>query len=242
MNFTIMLEGERINSLKELGEKIYLHDEASEKLLTSNKFLDFLKKYDLEKYQQLIDLNHQEREYQRFIFLAQYIFNPTMNIRYHKYSFQTFKEFGEKILSFAPEIDIYLLDFVKYHLLSKYMELTKFDKRDPDLYNKVIEIEKIAEINLNKAYFFLGFTLSGCDIITYENKKYDNVDLFFKDMTSEFHIAKYSSLLDKNQYVLSYLSFHGLNDVVNKYQSLTQSINTLEENYEYRTKNTKMEK
>ena len=42
MNFVITLEKERIDSLEELGKKMYLHEDASEKLLTSPKFLKFL--------------------------------------------------------------------------------------------------------------------------------------------------------------------------------------------------------
>lgn len=242
MNFVVVLEGKKFTSLEELGLNMYLYTEASEKLITSDKFLKFLKDYDNEKYSKLVKLNHSVRNYEEFIFLAQYIFNPTMNLRHHTYSFQTFQELGEKILNYAPQIDVYLMDFLKYKLLSKYMEMTNYHLRDQDLYQKIKEIEKVYDINTKKAYFFLGFTLANCDIIYYDGKIYHDVDELFKELTSEYHLAKYASLIDANQYLLSYLSFYGYNNIVDRYQSLTNLIATLEDEYENRRKNSKMEK
>lgn len=242
MNFVIKLEDQRITSLKELGEKMYLYEDASEKLLTSNKFLKFLKEYDEDKFNKLIKLNHEVREHEEFVFFAQYIFNPIMNIRHHGYQFNSFKELGRQIIDFGPEIDIYLKDFLKFKLLSRYMKMMGFDKTEAKIYNKVIEFEKMFKENENKAYFLLGFTLCGCGIITYWNRSYDNVDLFFKEMVLDCNIVSFSSWLDKNQYVLSWLTYLGYTEQVDKYQSIINLINVLEENYESRTKISKMVK
>ena len=242
MSFVIKLEDQVITSLKELGEKMHLYEDASEKLLTSPKFLKFLKEYDSGKFDQLIELNHRVREHEEFIFLAQYIFNPVMNIRHHGYVFNSLKELGQQILDFGPDIDIYLKDFLKYKLLTQYMKLMGFDKTDIVIYNKVIELEKLFEENENKAYFLLGFTLSNCAIITYCGKSYDNVNLFFKEMAMNKNIASFFSLLDKSQYVISWLTYLGYDEEIDKYQSIINLINDLEENYEYRTKISKMVK
>ena len=242
MNFVITLEKERIDSLEEFGKKMYLYPDASEKLLTSPKFLKFLKEYDIDKYNKLIELNHKAREHEEFIFLAQYIFCPIMNIRHHGYEFNSLKELGEKIIGFGPEIDVYLKDFLKYRLLSQYMVLLGFDKREVLLYQKVLELEKLFQENENKAYFLLGFTLSNCGIITYWNKSYSDVDLFFKEMVLDNNVVGYSSLLEKNQYVISWLTYLGYQDKVDYYQSIINSIQTLEDNYERRTKVSKMDK
>ena len=100
MNFVITLEDQRIDSLEDLGRKMYLYEDASEALLTSNKFLKFLKEYDYEKYRKLISLNHQKREHEEFIFLAQYIFCPLMNIRHHGYEFNSLKELGRIVYQY----------------------------------------------------------------------------------------------------------------------------------------------
>lgn len=242
MNFVITLEDQRIDSLEDLGRKMYLYEDASEALLTSNKFLKFLKEYDYEKYRKLISLNHQKREHEEFIFLAQYIFCPLMNIRHHGYEFNSLKELGEKIINYGPEIDIYLKDFLKFHLLSQYMEMMEYDKVDKENYLAIKNLEKLFLENENKAYFLLGFILSKCDIITYCKRPYDDVNRFFLEMVLDRNIIAYSSLIDKNQYVLSWLTYLGKKSQVDKYQSMINSIKALEENYECRTKISKMVK
>ena len=199
MNFVITLEDQRIDSLEDLGRKMYLYEDASEALLTSNKFLKFLKEYDYEKYRKLISLNHQKREHEEFIFLAQYIFCPLMNIRHHGYEFNSLKELGEKIINYGPEIDIYLKDFLKFHLLSQYMEMMEYDKVDKENYLAIKNLEKLFLENENKAYFLLGFILSKCDIITYCKRPYSDVNRFFLEMVLDRNIIAYSSLIDKNQ-------------------------------------------
>lgn len=242
MNFVITLEDQRIDSLEDLGRKMYLYEDASEALLTSNKFLKFLKEYDYEKYRKLISLNHQKREHEEFIFLAQYIFCPLMNIRHHGYEFNSLKELGEKIINYGPEIDIYLKDFLKFHLLSQYMEMMEYDKVDKENYLAIKNLEKLFLENENKAYFLLGFILSKCDIITYCKRPYSDVNRFFLEMVLDRNIIAYSSLIDKNQYVLSWLTYLGKKSQVDKYQSMINSIKALEENYECRTKISKMVK
>ena len=241
MNFVITLENQRIDSLEEFGRKMYLYEDASEVLLTSNKFLKFLKEFDNDKYRKLIELNHSKREHEEFIFLAQYIFCPLMNIRHHGYEFNSLKELGQKIISFGPEVDIYLKDFLKYHLLSQYMEMMGLDKREEDNYIKVKKLEKLFLENENKAYFLLGFILAECDIITYCRRSYSTVNEFFKDMVYDKNIVAYSSLLDKSQYVISWLTYLGFQTQVDRYQSMINSIKTLEDNYECRTKISKMD-
>ena len=236
MDFIITLENQRIYSLKELGEKMYLYEDASEKLLTSGKFLRFLKEYDREKYNKLVELNHRTQEYEEFIFLAQYIFNPLMSIRHHGYRFDTFKELGMRILQFGPDIDIYLKDFLKYRLLSQYMELLEFNVSDPTLYAKVKDLEKMFSENENRAYFLLGFTLSESKSIIYRNRIYDDIGMFFQDMMRPSMIVPYSSLIEQNQYVLSWLIYLGHQKEVDHFQSLLNSLNMLEENYERRRK------
>ena len=242
MSFVIKLEDKKMTSLKELGENMYLYPDASEKLLTSNKFLRFLKEEDKDKFDRLIKLNHEVREHQEFIFLAQYIFSPIMSIRHHGYKFSSFKELGQQILDFGPDIDVYLKDFLKYKLLTKYMVHMGFDKTDSKIYNKVIELEGLFEENENKAYFLLGFTLSRCGIITYCGRSYKDVNLFFKEMALNKNVTSFFSLISKSQYVVSWLTYLGYGEQVDKYQSIINLVDDLEESYERRKEISKMVK
>ena len=242
MDFIIKLQDQRLTSFKELGEIMYLYPDASEKLITSSKFLKILKQEDEEKYRKLIELNHEVREHEEFIFLAQYIFQPFMNIRHHGYQFNSLKELGEKILSFAPIVDVYLKDFLKYHLLSKYMEMMNFHASEHILYQKILKLEKMFRENEHKAYFLLGFILSGCDIINYRNKQYKSAEEFFNDMTSSFHIADYSLMIEKSQYIIACLSYQNHEEIVDKYESFIKFMNSMEDKYESTREISKMVK
>jgi hypothetical protein len=232
--YVIELEGKLFSSWKEFGENIYLHEDAAEKLLTSPKFLRILKDSEPEMFKQLVKLNHESREFQEFMFLAQYIFNPFMNIRHHGYSFNNLKEIGDKILEFGPEIDVYLKDFLKYKLLTKYMEMMGWDLQKPIIYKKIKELEHLFSINENKSYFLLGFVLSQCDIIRYWKRDYVNIEEFFISMRAPFNIVSYSSLIDKSQYVLSWLTVKGQLDQVKKYEDIVNLVEKMEKSYDKR--------
>jgi hypothetical protein len=232
--YVIELEGKLFSSFKELGENIYLHEDAAEKLLTSPKFLRILKDEEPEMFKKLIKINHEAREFQEFVFLAQYIFNPFMNIRHHGYQFNTLKELGEKILEFGPDVDIYLKDFLKYKLLSKYMVMMGWNESKPQIYSQILRLEQLFSINENKSYFLLGFVLGQCDIMRYWKRDYSNEEDFFDEMRSPFNIVSYSSLIDKSQYVLAWLTIKGKEKEVKEYEDIVQLVESMEKSYDKR--------
>ena len=61
-------------------------------------------------------------------------------------------------------------------------------------------------------------------------------------MVLEYNIASYSSLIDTNQYVISWLTIMGHEEEIHKYQSLVSLVNALEDNNECRTIVSKMVK
>ena len=151
--FKIKIKDHVITSLEELGRNMYLYPEAFETLLVSTKFLKILKDENKELLEKLIKLNHEVRDVNAFLFHAQYLFCPHMELKHHRYSFSNLKELGKQILSFGPKVDIYLKDFLKYKLLSKYMVDQGYDVRNSTLYHKVLELEQLFLVNENKAYF-----------------------------------------------------------------------------------------
>ena len=207
---------------------MYLYPEACETLLTSTKFLKALADENREVLEKLIKLNHETRDVNAFLFHAQYLFCPHMGLKHHTYSFNSFKELGRQILEFGPKVDIYLKDFLKFKLLSKYMVDQGYDTRKAILYKKVLELEEMFYENENKAYFLLGFLLAETDNIIFNRREYNDVSEFFKDMLSDFYIVNYSHNLEANQYVYAWLDVKGLNRQVTRYNSLLKTIEQLE--------------
>lgn len=226
--FKIVIQNKVFTSLEEFGQNMYLYPEACETLLTSTKFLKILAEEDRQLLEKLIKLNHEVRDVNAFLFHAQYLFCPHMGIKHHRYSFNNLKELGKQILEFGPKIDIYLKDFLKFKLLSKYMLDQGYDTRKAHIYKRVLELEELFYENENKAYFLLGFLLAETDKIVFDRKEYDDVTEFFEDMISDFYLANYSHNLETNQYIYAWLEIKGLNKEVSKYHALLSTIEQLE--------------
>ncbi len=228
MAFSIVIKDKTFTSLVDMGKEMYLYPEAFEKVLTSRKFLKILKNEDEEKFNELLKINHMYRDVNAFLFYAQYLFCPHMELKFHRHKFDSLKELGEFIIYNGPEIDIYTKDLLKLNLLSKYMRDQGLDKKTPKIYDRVIELERMSIQNENRAYFLLGFSLSECDKIIYDKKEFDSVKEFFKTMTSDYYLYKFSSSLETNQYVYSWLIVKGYEDVVTKYRGLIDTIEEME--------------
>ena len=229
--FKIKIKDQVFTSLEELGRNMYLYPEACETLLTSTKFLKILKEENKELLEKLIKLNHEVRDVNAFLFHAQYLFCPHMELKHHRYSFATLKELGKQILEFGPKVDIYLKDFLKFKLLSKYMVDQGYDIRKKDLYKKVLELEELFLENQNKAYFLLGFYLAETENIIFDKKEYTSVEDFFKVMLTDFYIVNYSHYLEDNQYVYAWLEIKGKKKELSMYKSLIDTISKLEDGY-----------
>ncbi len=235
MSFKIVLQDHVFSSIEEFARNIYLYPDASEKTLTSTKFLNLLAKVDKDKFNRLIEVNHKYKDANAFIFFAQYALCPHMELKYHGYMFKNLEELGKKILLFGPKVDIYLKDFLKYHFLSEYMETNGLNIQNVEIYNRVLELEKLFIENENKAYFLLGFALAKCNTIVYERESFTDVKEFFSRMIKDKSITRFSNELEQSQYVYAWLEVKGYSKLVNNYRSLVETIEQMErKNYEGR--------
>lgn len=228
MSFKIVVEDVVFYSIEEFARNIYLHPDASKKILTSTKFLSLLAKEDRDKFDKIVSLTRAVNDIDAFLFYAQYLLCPHMELRHHGYIFDSLEELGKKILSFGPEVDVYLMDFLKYKLLSKYMKDQGLDIKEPMVFERVIELEKKFIENPNKAYFLLGFALAKCNTIVYEHEVFDDVKTFISRMITDRKIIRFSSTLESSQYVYAWLEVNGYENVVNNYRSLVETIEKLE--------------
>lgn len=227
--FRIKIKDQIFASLEEFGRQMYLYPEACESLLTSTKFLKALASENKELFEKIVALNREVRDANAFLFHAQYLFCPHMELKHHRYCFSNIKELGQQILEFGPKVDIYLMDFLKFKLLSKYMRDQGIDIRKPDIYKKVLELEELFYKNENKAYFLLGFVLSESKNIIFDKKEYTDVKDFFQTMITDYYVVNYSKNLETNQYIYAWLEVNGLDKKVSKYRSLLSTVEQLED-------------
>ncbi len=224
MSFTITIKDREIYSFEDFGLVINEYPEECFKLINSIKFLRILKLEDPEKYEKVIELAKREKDFYPFIFEIQYIFNPFMELRYHGYSFDNLKDLGRKILSYGPLIDIYLKDFLKYKLLSKYMEFSGLKVSNPRTYDEVLKLEQEFVTNENKAYFKLGFLLAETEVIIYDNRPYADIKTFFEAMLSNYYLSRFSANFEKDQYVYAWIEVLGYGSGIDRYKNLVDTI------------------
>ncbi len=212
------------SSFENFAKEIYLHHSEAFSLIKSKKFLKVLYKYNEKMYNDIVELLTNPFQQDALLFKVQYILNPLMGIKYHSYSFDDFSSLGKKIISYGPLTDIYLKDFLKYKLLSYYMEITHYDKKEPILYSKVKCLENEFVSNENRAYFKLGFLLEGTNTIKYNGKTFDNVKSFLKYVIEPVNITDFASDFIKSQYIFAWLEHLGFQKEIIMFENLVSSV------------------
>lgn len=220
MELTIKLKDKTYYSLKDFASDIYLNTEEAFTLVKSAKFLKILYKMEPILYNSIAELLSSPFQVDSLMFKVQYLINPLSSLSYHKVIYPNFQKLGEKILKMAPECDIYLKDFLKYHLLSFYMEQTKIDVKDPTLYRKVKQLEEEFLQNENRAYFKLGFLLEGTKRIFYQRNVFNNPQDFLAYAIQGVNIIDFGKTFEPSQYLFAYLEYLGYDSQIKKYESI----------------------
>ena len=221
---TIKFHGQIYYSLEDFARNMYLYSDEAFTILKSQKFLKILYKINQNLYNTIAELLRTPFQQDALVFKAQYLLNPLMVISYHGYRFNSFQALGKKILSFAPSIDIYLKDFLKYHLLTFYMEKTKYDFKEPKLYQEVKKLEDEFLINENRAYFKLGFLLEGSGQIFYHGKKFSSPQEFLSHAKEGVNIIDFASSMVKSQYIFACLEYLHYDQEISLFETMVHLI------------------
>lgn len=224
MDLIIKLGSNTFYSMEEFAKNIYLYHDEALALIKSKKFLKILYNYNEKMYNNIVELLRQPFQNDAFLFKTQYIINPIMSLRYHGYNFENVEELGKKILSFGPQIDIYLKDFLKYKLLSYYFEVVHFDERKPQLYKNIKTLEEEFLTNENKAYFKLGFVLDNQKCILYNGKKFNDVKQFMSYVILPVSITEFAKDFIKSQYVFAWLDYLGYKKEISLFESIVDNV------------------
>ena len=218
MDLIIKLGSNTFYSMEEFAKNIYLYHDEALALIKSKKFLKILYNYNEKMYNNIVELLSQPFQNDAFII------NPIMSLRYHGYNFENVEELGKKILSFGPQIDIYLKDFLKYKLLSYYFEVVHFDERKPQLYKSIKTLEEEFLTNENKAYFKLGFVLDNQKCILYNGKKFNDVKQFMSYVILPVSITEFAKDFIKSQYVFAWLDYLGYKKEISLFESIVDNV------------------
>lgn len=224
MDFAIIFKKNSYSSFEEFAMDIYKYPNEAFAVIKSQKFLKILYNFNQKMYNKIVELLNQPFQQDALLFKIQYILNPLMSIRHHGYNFIDFAALGKQIVLYGPKTDIYLKDFLKYQLLSYYMEVTKYDIKEPVIYQRVKELEEEFKDNEDRAYFKLGFILEGSNTIYYREKKYNQIDEFLKCAIKPVNITDFAARYIKSQYIYAWLEILDKKDKVVLFENLVSSI------------------
>lgn len=224
MDFAIIFKKNSYSSLEEFAMDIYKYPNEAFAVIKSQKFLKILYNLNQKMYNRVVELLNQPFQVDALLFKIQYVLNPLMGIRYHGYKFDNFSGLGKQIVLFGPKTDIYLKDFLKYQLLSYYMEVTKYDIKEPVIYQKVKELEEEFKENEDIAYFKLGFILEGSNTIYYREKKFTDIKEFLINAMKPVNITDFAARYVKSQYMYAWLEILGMKEKVILFENLVSSV------------------
>ena len=228
-NLNIRIRDEEFLTLKDFGNKIYLHPEESFALINTKKFLLVLKKSDLKLYEEVNRLRESETSKEVFLFKIQYLFAPILPLQYYGVRYENYEHIGRRIINGAPRIDIYMKDFLKYGLLSYYMKHVGDDKTHKDLYEEVLRLEHEFLINENRAYFKLGFYLDKRKEIIYRRRGYKDVKSFLEMILNPTMIVDFAKDFELNQYLQAYLEINNYQKELREFEAIVSSVEEWED-------------
>ncbi|GEM_PF-3161516 len=168
-------KGKRYSTAADFAMDRYLSPRESLEERKKKAWQDFLRKESREKRNAISHLLLLSYPADILVYKAGEILNPFRTIRINRRIFSSYQELGESRLSTSPGTDPVLRELVHHNGISEHRRLSSYRERNRDLYKKVKRREKQGSIDLQYAYFSLGYLLSGEKELFFKGKKYRNI-------------------------------------------------------------------
>lgn len=182
-------------TIYELAKDLYLFEDSFvQSLRTDTDFFAFVASRDEEKASHLENLARQSLSNDVLSFEASYLLNPYMTFRFRKKEFANYQDIGLNMIEKSPEILPYFEEILRFSLLSYRMERNGENLDNPELYEKILAIEKESQHDSAFAYYQLAYLLSKKEKLIYEGVEYENLFNF-----TYYMMKKEESGLDDNQ-------------------------------------------
>lgn len=221
---TYPYDGKEYDSLFELAKVMYRDGEFFSRELRKETLLAFIEEKDPRKADKIKRLSPLSYPDDVFVFLAAFVLNPHMSFRIGGYLFKTYQEIGEKMLSYSPNINNVLLQIVSYQLISKHMHCTQFDLDNRHFFEVVVKIERQADKDREKAYFSLGYLLSGKKTIIYKGVEYKDVyNLTYYLAKKEKDLRSLGAYLSSSPLIEAYRDFSNEGEEIEAYLHVIKS-------------------
>lgn len=223
MDLDVYFDDLHITNLIELGQNMYKYPDLAFSLIIRDDFQKSLKENEPYLYQKFVQLQDIADD-DEFVFKVSYLFCPYMTLRYHGYRFDKLENLGERMINYGPVVDIYLMDLIKFKLLSYVYELQGLNTISKENYLAIKKAEEMVISNPNKAYFTLAFDLSKSKVLVYNGKPYITPKSFLEVMSSDVNITKFAIDFEDNEYFFAWLRFLNYENRLKRFKNLVQFI------------------
>lgn len=223
MDLDVYFDDLHITNLIELGQNMYKYPDLAFSLIIRDDFQKSLKENEPYLYQKFVQLQDIADD-DEFVFKVSYLFCPYMTLRYHGYRFDKLENLGERMINYGPVVDIYLMDLIKFKLLSYVYELQGLNTISKENYLAIKKAEETVITNPNKAYFTLAFDLSKSKVLVYNGKPYITPKSFLEVMSSDVNITKFAIDFEDNEYFFAWLRFLNYENRLKRFKNLVQFI------------------
>lgn len=223
MDLDVYFDDLHITNLIELGQNMYKYPDLAFSLIIRDDFQKSLKENEPYLYQKFVQLQDIADD-DEFVFKVSYLFCPYMTLRYHGYRFDKLENLGERMINYGPVVDIYLMDLIKFKLLSYVYELQGLNTISKENYLVIKKAEEMAISNPNKAYFTLAFDLSKSKVLVYNGKPYITPKSFLEVMSSDVNITKFAIDFEDNEYFFAWLRFLNYENRLKRFRNLVKFI------------------
>ncbi len=223
MDLDVYFDDLHITNLIELGQNMYKYPDLAFSLIIRDDFQKSLKEKEPYLYQKFVQLQDIADD-DEFVFKVSYLFCPYMTLRYHGYRFDKLENLGERMINYGPVVDIYLMDLIKFKLLSYVYELQGLNTISKENYLVIKKAEEMVISNPNKAYFTLAFDLSKSKVLVYNGKPYITPKSFLEVMSSDVNITKFAIDFEDNEYFFAWLRFLNYENRLKRFRNLVKFI------------------
>lgn len=223
MDLDVYFDDLHITNLIELGQNMYKYPDLAFSLIIRDDFQESLKENEPYLYQKFVQLQDIADD-DEFVFKVSYLFCPYMTLRYHGYRFDKLENLGERMINYGPVVDIYLMDLIKFKLLSYVYELQGLNTISKENYLAIKKAEEMVISNPNKAYFTLAFDLSKSKVLVYNGKPYITPKSFLEVMSSDVNITKFAIDFEDNEYFFAWLRFLNYENRLKRFRNLVKFI------------------
>lgn len=223
MDLDVYFDDLHITNLIELGQNMYKYPDLAFSLIIRDDFQKSLKENEPYLYQKFVQLQDIADD-DEFVFKVSYLFCPYMTLRYHGYRFDKLENLGERMINYGPVVDVYLMDLIKFRLLSYVYELQGLNTISKENYLAIKKAEEMVITNPNKAYFTLAFDLSKSKVLVYNGKPYITPKSFLEVMSSDVNITKFAIDFEDNEYFFAWLRFLNYENRLKRFRNLVKFI------------------